>query len=165
VRGDQVWIVLYWTTPAARVPVNWAVMNDRPHRILVVEDDDAIRDLVARVLREVGYETRVASNGVEALGLFETEASCDLLLTDLLMPEMPGDELVRRARALHPDLKVLYLTAYSDRLFAGRSALWQDEAFIDKPITIIGLRQAVSLALFGHTRGLDGGDTRQQTGR
>jgi two-component system cell cycle sensor histidine kinase/response regulator CckA len=140
-------------------------MNDRSRRILVVEDDDAIRDLVARVLREVGYETRVASNGAEALGLFETEASCDLLLTDLHMPEMSGDELVRRARALHPDLKVLYLTAYSDRLFAGRSALWQDEAYIDKPITINGLRQAVSLALFGHTRGLDGGNTGQQTGR
>jgi CheY-like chemotaxis protein len=137
----------------------------RPHRILVVEDDDAIRDLVDRVLREAGYRTRVAPNGLEALGLLETDPACDLLLTDLLMPEMSGDELVRRARVLHPDLKVLYLTAYSDRLFAERSALWKDEAFIDKPITINGLRQAVSLALFGHTRGLERGETRPQTGR
>src|ERR1700688_918806 len=101
-------------------------LNERPHRILVVEDDDAIRDLVDRALREVGYETRVAPNGLEALGLLETDASCDLLLTDLLMPEMSGDELVRRARARYPSLKVLYLTAYSDRLFVERSALWAD---------------------------------------
>jgi CheY-like chemotaxis protein len=140
-------------------------LNHPPYRILVVEDDDGIRDLVDRVLREGGYETRVAPNGLAALGLLETDASCDLLLTDLLMPEMSGDELVRRARALHPNLKVLYLTAYSDRLFAERSALWEDEAFIDKPITINGLRQAVSLALFGHMRGPDRGERRPQTGR
>ena len=140
-------------------------LSERPHRILVVEDDDGIRDLVDRVLREGGYETRVAPNGLEALGLLETDAWCDLLLTDLLMPEMAGDELVRRARALHPNLKVLYLTAYSDRLFAERSALWEDEAFIDKPITINGPRQAVSLALFGHMRGPDREEGRRQTGR
>jgi two-component system cell cycle sensor histidine kinase/response regulator CckA len=139
--------------------------NHPPYRILVVEDDDGIRDLVDRVLREGGYETRVAPDGLAALGLLEADASCDLLLTDLLMPEMAGDELVRRARALHPNLKVLYLTAYSDRLFAERSALWEDEAFIDKPITINGLRQAVSLALFGHMRGPDPGARRPQAGR
>src|ERR1700681_247009 len=98
-------------------------LNERQPRILVVEDDDGIRDLVDRVLREGGYETRVAPNGFEALGLLECDAWCDLLLTDLLIPEISCDELVRRARPLHRKLKVLYLTAYSDRLFAERSAL------------------------------------------
>jgi two-component system, cell cycle sensor histidine kinase and response regulator CckA len=139
--------------------------EERVRRILVVEDDDAIRDLVERVLREAGYDTRAAPNGLEALGLLKADVPYDLLLTDLLMPEMPGDELVPRARALQPDLKVLYLTAYSDRLFADRSALWEAEAFIDKPITIDGLRQAVSLALYGHLRGPDRGGPREQTGR
>jgi CheY-like chemotaxis protein len=140
-------------------------LSKRPHRILVVEDDDAIRNLVDRALREVGYETCVAPNGLEALGLLETEASCDLLLTDLLMPEMSGDELVRRARALRPELKVLYLTAYSNRLFSERPVLWENETFIDKPITINGLREAVSLALFGHMRGPRRKGTRQQMRR
>jgi hypothetical protein len=51
-------------------------------------------------------------------------------------------------------MKVLYITGYSDRLFSERSVLWQDEAFVDKPISPAGLCEAVSQALFGHTRGL-----------
>jgi two-component system cell cycle sensor histidine kinase/response regulator CckA len=139
--------------------------HGRPPRILVVEDEDPIRQLIDRILRETGYDTSVAPNGLEGLRLTQTDAGFDLLLTDLDMPRMSGDELVRRARALHPDLKVVYLTGYSDRLFSDRSMLWEDEAFLDKPITINGLREAVSLALFGHVRGPDRENTGLQTGR
>ncbi len=75
--------------------------------------------------------------------------SLDVLVTDVMMPGMTGDELARRLRQSDRGLKVLYLTGYSDRLFKEKDALWEDEAFLDKPCTVKGLREAVSLLLFG----------------
>lgn len=121
-------------------------------RILIVDDEDAIRSFADRVLRDAGYETRVTVDGASALRLVEAGESFDLLLTDLHMPEMAGDELARRVRLLHPDLCVLYVTGFADRLFAARTTLWENEAFVEKPISIDGLREAVSLALFGTTQ-------------
>jgi YesN/AraC family two-component response regulator len=74
----------------------------------------------------------------------------DLLLTDVNMPRMTGDELARRLRHDDPALKVLYLTGYSDQLFKEKSTLWQDEAYLEKPCTIAGLLEAVSLITVGH---------------
>ena len=65
------------------------------------------------------------------------------------MPGMTGDELARRLRQSEPALKVLYLTGYSDHLFKEKTMLWADEAFLDKPCSVKGLREAVSLLLFG----------------
>ena len=66
-----------------------------------------------------------------------------------MMPQMTGDELARRLRQTEPALKVLYLTGFSDRLFKEKVTLWQDEAFLDKPCSVKGLLEAVSLLLFG----------------
>ena len=71
------------------------------------------------------------------------------------MPGINGDELARRLGVPNPDLKVPYLTGFADRLFAARGVLWEHEAFLDKPATVAALCEAVSLALFGHTRGPD----------
>jgi two-component system cell cycle sensor histidine kinase/response regulator CckA len=128
-------------------------LTDRPYRVLVVDDEPPIRVLVDRVLRFAGYETVLAANGTEALQCLETDLRFDLLLTDLMMPDVLGDEVARRSRVLNPELKVLYLTGYSDRLFRERAILDADEAFLEKPITSGGLLEAVSLALFGSTRG------------
>ena len=70
-----------------------------------------------RVLREAGYETRLAADGPEALEAAKNGAAIDILVTDLMMPQMTGDELARRMRQEEPTLKVLYLTGFSDRLF------------------------------------------------
>jgi two-component system cell cycle sensor histidine kinase/response regulator CckA len=72
---------------------------------------------------------------------------------DVVMPGMRGDELTRQLRRRDPDAKVLYFTGYSDQLFENRQALWEHEAFIEKPVTVNGLLEAVSLLLFGHTDG------------
>jgi two-component system cell cycle sensor histidine kinase/response regulator CckA len=126
----------------------------QPHaRVLVVDDEASILDIVDRVLLAAGYQTSLTTSPLEALRLIESEPPFDLLLTDLVMPEMSGDELARRALVLRPQLKVLYLTGYSDRLFTLRSWLWENEAFLDKPVTIEGLREAVALAIFGTIRG------------
>jgi CheY-like chemotaxis protein len=77
------------------------------------------------------------------------KTSIDLLLTDVNMPQMTGDELARRLRHDEPTLKVLYLTGYSDQLFKEKNTLWQDEAYLEKPCTIAGLLQAVSLITVG----------------
>jgi CheY-like chemotaxis protein len=122
-------------------------------RILVVDDEESIRSFAYRVLRGAGYEVVVASDGPEALTLDEKEGPFDLFVIDVVMPHMMGNDLARRLRARSPDVKVLYFTGYSDRLFQEKSTLWANEAFLEKPVPIDGLLQAVSLLLFGHTRG------------
>jgi len=128
--------------------------RDRTYRVLIVDDEAPILRFVERVLRKAGYVPTIAPDAAEALTLLSPERSFDLLVTDLVMPNMSGDELARRLCLLLPELKVLYLTGFSDRLFAERHTLRANEAFVDKPVTVPGLLEAVSLLLFGHTRGL-----------
>ena len=117
--------------------------------VLVVDDEEPVRKFVERVLREAGYATAVAADGAEALQVAATLDPFDLVVTDVMMPRMTGDELARRLRQSRPELKVLYLTGFSDRLFKEKATLWADEAFLDKPCSVKALRQAVSLLLFG----------------
>ena len=100
-------------------------------------------------MRDAGYSTVQASDGMEALEVASKMGPLDILVTDVMMPQMLGDELARRLRESEPDLKVLYLTGYSDRLFKERVTLWADEAYLEKPCSVKGLLQAVSLLLFG----------------
>jgi len=67
------------------------------------------------------------------------------------MPQMNGDELAARLRQSLPDLKVLYLTGYSQALFDNRAQLWEGEAFLEKPCNPSELLEGVSLLLFNHT--------------
>ena len=117
--------------------------------VLIVDDEASLRQFVDRVLREAGYTTTVASDGPEAIEVAATLEPLDIVVTDVMMPRMTGDELARRLRQTRPELKVLYLTRFSDRLFKEKTTLWADEAFLDKPCSVKGLRQAVSLLLFG----------------
>ena len=120
-----------------------------PLAALIVDDEEPILRFVERVLQAAGYKTTVAPDGLEALEAAEKLGPFDVLVTDLMMPRMSGDELARRLRQADPQLKVLYLTGYSDRLFREKTTLWEDEAFLEKPCTVTGLLQAVSLLLFG----------------
>lgn len=123
-------------------------------RVLVVDDEGSVLAFVERALRGAGYEVAVASDGLEALRLVEAEPRpFDVFVVDVVMPLMRGDELGRRLREQDPDVKVLYFTGFSDRLFESRQTLWKHEAFIEKPVTVRGLLEAVSLMLFRHTKG------------
>jgi len=117
--------------------------------VLIVDDEEGLRKFVDRVLSEAGYTTTTASDGPEAIEAAAKLGPLDLLVTDLMMPKMTGDELARRLRMNQPSLKVLYLTGFSDRLFKEKVTLWQDEAFLDKPCGIKALMEAVALLLFG----------------
>jgi len=121
----------------------------RAWRVLIVDDDAAMRQFLEFVVRGAGYVTSSASNGVEAFTMFETGEPFDVLLTDLAMPQMNGDELARRIRYKHPAVKVLYVTGYSDRLFRDKPMLWNDEAFLEKPCTPTGLLEGLALLIDG----------------
>jgi two-component system cell cycle sensor histidine kinase/response regulator CckA len=129
--------------------------EQRAPRVLVVDDEESIRRFADRALAGAGYEVVVASDGPEALRLVEAQPRpFDLFVIDIVMPQMSGDELGRRLRQRDPDAKVLYFTGYSDRLFDDQKTLSEHEAFIEKPVTVKGLLEAVSLMLFGHTQGV-----------
>ena len=121
----------------------------RPISVLIVDDEPSVQRFVERVLSEAGYSTKIAGDGPEALEVASRMDEFDLVVTDVMMPQMTGDELARRLRVQHPTVKVLYLTGFSDRLFKEKVTLWADEAFLDKPCTVKGLLEAVSLLLFG----------------
>jgi two-component system cell cycle sensor histidine kinase/response regulator CckA len=129
----------------------WPAGNASPGSVsvLVVDDEEPVRKFVERVLREAGYKTATAGDGADAIQVASSLESLDIVVTDVMMPEMTGNELARRLRQVQPSLKVLYLTGYSDNLFKEKAMLWQDEAYLDKPCTIKSLLQAVSLLVFG----------------
>ena len=93
--------------------------------ILVVEDDDAVRKLVAKILLEAGYRVLVTSSAREALSLANWEPSIDVLVTDVVMPEMNGHELAQRLLALRPDLRVLYISGYTPDVVRARGVIAQ----------------------------------------
>ena len=91
-------------------------------RILLAEDDESMRQYLARALERVGYVVESVDRGTAALPLLETQAF-DLLLTDIVMPEMDGIELAQRAAVLAPGMRVMFITGFAAvALKAGSSA-------------------------------------------
>jgi CheY-like chemotaxis protein len=118
-------------------------------RVLVVDDDDAVRRFVKRILDDEGYVVDASATGSDALTRISGQAY-DLVVADVCMPEMSGPQMIARMRQTGSQAKVLYVTGFSDQLFDERAdKLWADEAFLDKPCTVQGLREAVSLLLHG----------------
>ena len=129
----------------------------KPPTILIVDDEATVLRFVERVLQGAGYQTASASGGAEAIEAAARLGSFELLVTDVMMPQMTGDELARRLRLKEPDLKILYLTGFCDRLFKEKVTLWENEAFLEKPCTLKSLKEAVSLLLSGHVDRMPGG--------
>jgi two-component system cell cycle sensor histidine kinase/response regulator CckA len=112
--------------------------------VLVVEDDDHVRRVVASMLLHHGYEVFAASNPEEALGLVEADpARVHLLLTDVVMPKMSGAELVTRMRFVRPELKVLFMSGYADETAVDHFELKAEDAFVQKPMTPSSLARKV----------------------
>lgn len=115
--------------------------------ILLVEDDEALRESMHRCLAQLGYQLRAAANGAEALAAWQKRAGrMDLLLTDLRMPgEMKGRELADRLRRDQPDLKVIFVSGYEAEHIPGERAA----SFLAKPFAALALAQAVRDRLDG----------------
>jgi two-component system cell cycle sensor histidine kinase/response regulator CckA len=123
----------------------------QPIAILAVDDDPGVLALVRRCLDDQRITLIEASSAKDALEQIPKGPALDLLIADFRMPTMEGDELARQVRTLEPDLRVLYLTGHADGLFAVKPQLWAEEAYLDKPFTRAGLRQAIALLLYGRT--------------
>jgi two-component system, cell cycle sensor histidine kinase and response regulator CckA len=117
--------------------------------ILFVEDEEALRKVGVDFLRSRGYDVLAAANGVEALHICRTtDRSIQLLVTDVIMPRMGGAELAKHALALNPNLRVLYVSAYSGRALP-RGALEPCQSFLQKPFSMPDLARQVRAALEG----------------
>ena len=117
-------------------------------RILIAEDDDAVRGFVARALVEDGHETAAASDGAQALDvLARNNGGFDLLLTDIKMPVMDGIALSLAAARDHPDIVILLMTGFADQRERahGLDALIHD--VIAKPFSLAQIKGAVKEAL------------------
>lgn len=112
--------------------------------IILVEDDDIVRNLVREILMGHGYTVLEAADGAGALSLFETYAGkVDLLLTDIVMPGIGVAELRDRVEELRPGIKVLFMSGYTDDSLSNSGILNSDTAFLEKPFTPDSLAQKV----------------------
>ncbi len=102
-------------------------------RVLVVEDEEAVRSLIVRILSRAGYDVTEARNGAEADALIASGAAIDLLVTDVQMPGMNGQMLSDRARQTHPDLPVLFMSGYTNDVLRQPADEAEREMFIQKP--------------------------------
>lgn len=120
---------------ARRVP------GDESRRlVLVVDDEQGLRELVCRTLQAEGYDTLEAGHGAEALEVMETAtAPVDLVVTDVVMPGMDGRELGRRLSQRWPDLPILYISAYDVNDIFRRGSPRSSAPFLQKPFPMEGL--------------------------
>jgi two-component system cell cycle sensor histidine kinase/response regulator CckA len=112
--------------------------------ILIVEDEDVVRKLAARILKRQGFKVLEAPDGGKALMLYEAyEEPIHLLLTDVVMPGMSGRKLADRLKAIHPEIKVLYMSGYTDNAIFHHGILEPGTNFIQKPFTVETLPRKV----------------------
>ena len=137
--------------PAVEEPVSSLKDEPRPPQetqgtetVMVVEDNDMVRDLAAAVLEKNGYTVFSTSHGQECLhSLDRLQGKVDLLLADVIMPDMNGRELFRTASGLYPWIRVLYMSGYTDDAIGHHGVLNNGVAFIQKPFTVKALAQKV----------------------
>lgn len=114
-------------------------MGDFPkgeETLLLVEDEEALRNLTAKVLRDQGYTVLEAANGDEAIKLARNfPKRIHLLVTDLVMPQMGGKELVEQFKRLHPDCRVLFISGYTDEVMTDQGLLGHGALFLQKPFS------------------------------
>ena len=112
--------------------------------VLVVEDEESVRALACRILRERGYSVLEAADGMEALRMIEEFAGeIHLVLTDVLMPGMSGRELISQLKAAKPAIKALFISGYTDEAIVHHGVLDSNVAFLQKPFTVDGLARKV----------------------
>lgn len=119
--------------------------------VLLVEDEEAVRSLTSRILRKYGYTVLEARDGTEAVRMSERFGGfVHLLLTDVVMPRMSGREVAERLTGDRPDMRVLYMSGYTDdELFRHGLPHRGRTCFLEKPFTPDGLHRAVRECLEG----------------
>ena len=124
-------------------------MNGGSETVLVVEDEEAVREITLEALEIQGYTVLEATNGEEAIKVIESRRSerIDLLLTDVVMPLMGGRELAGWYRASFPNGKIIYMSGYSDDLVAATNISGPEGSFLQKPVSLYELSNRVRQTL------------------
>ncbi|MBL8626712.1 MAG: response regulator [Myxococcales bacterium] len=133
------------TAPAAR-PVGGA------ETVLVVEDEQLVLDLTATMLERLGYAVLAARSGREAIAIAQEHPwPIDLVVTDVVMPDLNGRELYAEVARLRPGVGVLYVSGYSAEVLAPRGVIPSDVQFLQKPFAFAELAERVRAALAATT--------------
>ena len=136
----------------ARAPVRREQPKDLTGRgtVLLVEDEDAVRSFAARALGQRGYHVLEATTGTEALEVFSSHnGDVDLVVSDVVMPEMDGPTLMKHLRSERPDLKIIFISGYAEDAFRRNLSDKEDFIFLQKPFDLKELAAAVKAALQG----------------
>jgi PAS domain S-box-containing protein len=121
--------------------------------VLIVEDEEALREVTERIFIRGGYRVMTAANGAQAIALAAGYAGeIHLLLTDVVMPNMLGKEVAERVRELKPDIEVLYMSGYAQPVLASQGRLDRDVNLINKPFSADAITQRAGQILNGHSR-------------
>jgi PAS domain S-box-containing protein len=146
-RGTTFMIYLPRTAAPLALPPAEVSVNGIPHgteTVLLVEDEDAVRHLSRQLLEMVGYQVLEARNGLEALSVCEQNGgTIHLMVTDVVMPHMSGRQLADRLAPRYPDLRVLYLSGYTDEAISHHGVLDREVDFLSKPFSLDALARKV----------------------
>jgi PAS domain S-box-containing protein len=151
-KGTSVKVYLPRATGTAAAPGPWQEPNQIPRgteTVLLVEDEPAVRALIARMLQRQGYMVLEAGNGIEALGIVQryTGAPIRLLVTDTVMPKLGGYELAEQLRQTLADIRVLFISGYATNAVVHNGLLDPSVTFLQKPFTLAALAHSVRTLL------------------
>ncbi|MDO5529375.1 MAG: ATP-binding protein, partial [Paracoccus sp. (in: a-proteobacteria)] len=131
--------------PAPGAPRSLARPLGTQHRVLLVEDEPAVRAFACRALQLRGYEVLEASSGEEALEILSDDrVSVDIFVTDVVMPGLDGLAWVRRALKDRPASKVIFMSGYTEDVFEDGRTRIEDAGFLQKPFSLTELSEAVA---------------------
>ncbi len=149
-QGTVFKIYLPWCTDAVQgvtLPPDPPIAA-RSGTILLVEDEEQVRAMTASMLRRLGFSVVPAKGGQEALAYLEDDgAPLDLLVSDVVMPEMNGPQLHARVRALRPGTKVVFMSGYTENVVVRNGVLEEDVCFLQKPFSLPELGRVIREAL------------------
>lgn len=125
--------------------------NVIPHgkeTLLVVEDNKEVRGFILTVLKNIGYKVFEAQDGIEALSILtEKKGKIDMIITDVVMPNLSGDKLAARIKDLYSNIKILYMSGYSDNIITEKGILKEGINYLQKPLNAVTLAQTVRRVL------------------
>ncbi|MBW1677410.1 MAG: response regulator, partial [Deltaproteobacteria bacterium] len=128
---------------ARQEPVQTDILTGE-ETVLIVEDEDAVRKMAIKFLKKYGYRVLEAANGKEAIEIFrQFHGTIHLLITDVIMPGMNGKELAERLLAERPDMKVLFMSGYTQNIIMQKGIMPADIHYIQKPFSFEGLAKKV----------------------
>ena len=120
--------------------------NQSTYRILVVDDEPTVCKAIQMMLKHYGHDVQIATDGPAALALF-AEGQFDLVITDLLMPEMKGDQLVAEIKRRQPGQRIIMVTAFADDFLAYGKPTGGVNGVLNKPFSLEGMRAAIAQAM------------------